>query len=843
VPAVYAAAGDLDSTFDTDGIVVTTGFATGGGNAVAVQSDGKIVVAGHIFNDDFAVVRFNSDGSPDSSFDSNGLVTTDFGASDQAYAVAIQSDGKIVVAGTSGTDFALARYNDNGAPDTTFGNFGLVTTDVSRSGPGDSGRAVAIQSDGKIVVAGYSYDSTRFEEFALLRYNADGTLDTGFGSGGIVVTTIGDTTEDRGYAVAIQSDGKIVVAGESFLNFALARYTSDGVLDTSFDSDGIVITDFGSEDVGNAVAIQTDGKIVVAGASSVFDSSTTNCMSSGGRFCQYWDFSVARYNGNGSLDTSFSDDGKVTTDLNLRGNDDNARGVAIQSDGKIVVSGYSETSIHTFSGEDELFSTDNQFSVARYTSSGSLDTTFSTDGIVVTDIDGSSDERGNGVAIQTDGKIVVAGSYNERSAFSVIRYIGATDAGPLCGDGTQESPEECDDGNTVDGDGCSALCVTEFCGDGITNNTDEECDDGDTVNDDACTNTCSLPVCGDGIVNGTDECDDDNLIDGDGCSAACQIEPFCGDGTVDAGEDCDDGNNVDGDGCSSTCQTEVVQPPVCGDGVVEGTEQCDDGNTADGDGCSSTCQTEVVQPPVCGDGVVEGTEQCDDGNTADGDGCSSTCQIEAQPPAIRQGEIVVDFGGIGLWAWMNDASWLKLNNASPDQVVTGDMDGNGQDDVIAAFSSGIFVKRNLGGWTQLHNFVPELMAVGDLDNNGQDDVVIDFGGIALWARMNDSAWQKLHNSSPELIATGDLDGNGADDVLATFSGLGFWQKLNLGGWTQLNAIAPDDVVTADVTGNGQDDIVADFGSTIGGLFIKRDQGAWVKQHNTSPDSMAPGELD
>ena len=132
-------------------------------------------------------------------------------------------------------------------------------------------------------------------------------------------------------------------------------------------------------------------------------------------------------------------------------------------------------------------------------------------------------------------------------------------------------------------------------------------------------------------------------------------------------------------------------------------------------------------------------------------------------------DLVIDFGAIGLWARMNDASWLKLNNSSADQVVVGDMDGNGEDDVIAAFGSGIYVKRNLGPWAQLHNFVPELMAVGDLDNNGKDDVVIDFGGIGLWARMNDASWLKLNNTSPDQVVVGDLDGNGADDVIAVYS--------------------------------------------------------------------------
>ncbi len=208
-----------------------------------------------------------------------------------------------------------------------------------------------------------------------------------------------------------------------------------------------------------------------------------------------------------------------------------------------------------------------------------------------------------------------------------------------------------------------------------------------------------------------------------------------------------------------------------------------------------------------------------------------------------QDDVVIDFGGIGLWARMNDSSWLKLNNASPAQLVVGDMDGNGADDVVAVFSSGIFVKRNLAGWSQLHNFIPEAMAVGDLDGSGKDDIVIDFGGIALWARMNDSSWSKLHNSSPGLIATGDLDGNGSDDVIATFSGSGLWQKLNLGGWGQLNPNAPDEVITADVDGSGQDDIIANFGSTIGGIFIKRNQGSWNKLHNFNPDSLAVGNLD
>jgi hypothetical protein len=210
-------------------------------------------------------------------------------------------------------------------------------------------------------------------------------------------------------------------------------------------------------------------------------------------------------------------------------------------------------------------------------------------------------------------------------------------------------------------------------------------------------------------------------------------------------------------------------------------------------------------------------------------------------------DIVIDFGAIGLWARMNDAGWLKLNNASPGQMAVADMDGNGQDDVIAYFSlfGGIFVKANLGGWTKLHNTAPEAMRAGDLDQNSQDDLVIDFGGLGLWARMNNISWSKLNNNSPDAIATGDLDGNGSADVLASFASApgGSWQKLNLGGWTQLNANAADSFATGDVDGSGGEDIVADFASSLGGIFVRRNQGAWSKLHNSAPQALLVGNLD
>jgi cysteine-rich repeat protein len=183
------------------------------------------------------------------------------------------------------------------------------------------------------------------------------------------------------------------------------------------------------------------------------------------------------------------------------------------------------------------------------------------------------------------------------SLITILGLAGCGGSNPICGDGTVDTGEQCDDGNTVAGDGCSATCTTES----------------------------TSAVCGDGKVNtdAGEQCDDGNTKSGDGCSATCKTEVagVCGDGTVNTGEQCDDGNTVAGDGCSATCQTE--SGAVCGDGKKDDFEQCDDGNTKSGDGCSATCQNEV--PGVCGDGTVNGTEECDDGNMVAGDGCEADC--------------------------------------------------------------------------------------------------------------------------------------------------------------------------------------------------------------------------
>jgi len=383
--------GQLDNAFGGFGHTNIT-FGAGGnyGRSVAIQADGKIVVAGYLdtTNDDFVVARFNANGTLDNTFDGDGKVTTAIGAgNDRAFDVAIQADGKIVVAGFSAganNDFALVRYNTNGSPDTTFGGDGEVTTPIGPNN--DAGFAVAIQANGRIVVAGASFNGAN-DDFALARYNANGALDTTFSGDGKLTLPVGPGHDDAN-SIAIQTDGRIVVAGVSSNgtndDFVLARFNADGSLDTTFGGgDGVVVTPIGAgTDAGQSVAIQGDGKILVAGYSD-----------NGANI----DFALVRYNVDGTLDASFSGDGKVTTAIGA--SDDFGRSVAVLADGRILVAG--DTYSGVTAGKD--------FAFVRYNSDGSLDATFSGDGMQAIDLGESFIEQAYDVVIQQDGMIVVAG--------------------------------------------------------------------------------------------------------------------------------------------------------------------------------------------------------------------------------------------------------------------------------------------------------------------------------------------------------------------------------------------------------------------------------------------------
>jgi uncharacterized delta-60 repeat protein len=431
-------AGMLDPTFGNGGIV-STGINTGSGDdarAVLVQPDSKIVAVGGA---NFSMVRYNTDGGLDTSFGSSGKVSTSIGTSGGARAAALYpagtaNAGKIVLGGytgksTSGSrDFALARYNTNGSLDTSFGSRGKTITDFA--GNWDEIDSIVLQSDGKIVVAGMTRvagSGTNGYQFALARYTASGTLDSSFGSGGKVVTKIASGDEWFN-AVALQPDGKIIAAGYAGgiyypgqSEIVVARYTTDGRLDTD------PMTGFGAVDpiTGNrsgfaspyssgeenayALALQPDGKIVVAGQNSALDNSGDH-------------FVLARFNLDGTMDSAFGNSGKVVTQVSSY---DWAWALTVQSNGKIIAAGTSNASADHASGF-------RSFALARYNANGSLDDnslgdstpgdSFGTAGKTITVI-GSGQNAVRSMAIQPDGKIVAAGF--STFGFTLARYLAS----------------------------------------------------------------------------------------------------------------------------------------------------------------------------------------------------------------------------------------------------------------------------------------------------------------------------------------------------------------------------------------------------------------------------------
>ena len=420
--------GALDATFGSGGKVLTSMASSGGRvGGLAVQSDGKLLVAGGAHNGsnyDFALLRYQPNGSLDSSFGNVGRVLTPIGNSqDFGRGVAVQQDGKIVVVGDANNgadnDLALVRYQADGNLDPSFGNGGKVTTTIL-SNSGEIGRSVAVQPDGKILVAGHTDNGAVKDSFALVRYMSNGSLDNGFGSGGKVTTSIG-SGDDHGYRVLVQSDGKILVAGDSEIggnrDFALVRYHPNGTLDTSFGNNGKVVTSIGLGDDGaQALAVQGDGKIVLAGFAANGNSDD-------------FDFALVRYLADGSIDPTFGTGGKVVTDI-AGGSDDTGNGLTVLPGGRILVVGSS--------GRD---GSNYDFALAQYLADGSLDTTFGSGGKMLTPV-GTSDDFGWSVAVQSDGNFVVGGDSRNGSnyEFALVRYIGLANTGGTAPEITTSSP-------------------------------------------------------------------------------------------------------------------------------------------------------------------------------------------------------------------------------------------------------------------------------------------------------------------------------------------------------------------------------------------------------------------
>ena len=387
---VPALVGGLDPSFDTDGKVALAGAPL---TALALQPDGKTVVAGSSAGD-FFVARYNPGGSLDMTFDDDGIRTFDFGGTDAAAGVAVQADGKIVVAGSStagaGGDFAVARLNANGSLDNTFDIDGLKLIDFG--GAADAASAVTIQSDGKIVLAG-SDASVGGGAFAAARLNpTDGSLDLTFNGTGRQTVDVGGGA-DAANAVALLSDGRVVMAGNTASDFALAVLNPTGTVDGSFNSGGTKTIDYGGTDVARGVAVQPDGKIVVVGGNGT-------------------DIAVARVNAaDGSLDTSFNAGGAVPGALtvDVAGADD-ARAVLLQPNGKILVVGDSATGV----------------AVVRLNANGIIDGSFNGTGKATFDLSPAADL--GAAAVRTPaGRLVIAGRNAAGTAGTLSRVVATLD--------------------------------------------------------------------------------------------------------------------------------------------------------------------------------------------------------------------------------------------------------------------------------------------------------------------------------------------------------------------------------------------------------------------------------
>jgi uncharacterized delta-60 repeat protein len=326
----YTQSGVPDSAFSSDGkLIIDWSGSDDFANSLAIQPDGKILVAGSAgvgIDNQFALIRLLQDGTADSTFSNDGMVTTGVGSVGAPLATLVQPDGKIILAGysfNSDIDFTLIRYLPNGDPDSTFGLNGIAVAPIGTGD--DTGVSAVLQPDGKIIMTGYLSNGSDLD-IVVARYNDDGTLDTSFNSTGYTITDVSNAN-NYGRGVALMPDGKIIVGGYTEVNFStdfiLLQYDQNGLPDTSFNSDGQVITDVSNgDDVAISMTIQPDNKIVLAGYANTGANS---------------DFAVVRYNSDGSLDSTFDADGKVTTDFN---NTSDIGTLITQGDSRLTLGGY-----------------------------------------------------------------------------------------------------------------------------------------------------------------------------------------------------------------------------------------------------------------------------------------------------------------------------------------------------------------------------------------------------------------------------------------------------------------------------------------------------------------------
>lgn len=405
--------GSLDLNFNGTGYLISS--ETGVGRDIAVMDDGKIIIVGYYGNTEKGILlRYNPDGSVDNTFGSNGKVETDFNPSgSELYrAVAVRDNGKIVAAGSiesqsNGDDFMIVQFLPNGTLDANFGNNGKSIFDFN--GDNDNLNDLAITSNGKIVVVGNVISSKATNNFAAARLFPNGQLDTDFSYDGKVETDIQSGT-DGAYCVVLQDDDKIVAGGvctTSDLNYCMVRYMPDGSLDNTFNSNGIAIIDVPDVDseVGRGIGIKSDDKIVMGGTAY----NETNFV-----------IAICQCNSDGTLDESFGNDGFAITDV-LPGNASNSYDICIQDDDKIVSTGY----LTSPSKRNDRNSQSTRLLTTRYNADGSADNDFGNFGIVITDLPDGDGDIARAVSIQPDLKILIGGYFSSITGveyFTLARY-------------------------------------------------------------------------------------------------------------------------------------------------------------------------------------------------------------------------------------------------------------------------------------------------------------------------------------------------------------------------------------------------------------------------------------
>lgn len=451
--AAIASPGDLDPRFSTDGKVLA-GFkkhAVSGPVEIALQADGKFVVLATVVKrrpDDrraggarsakqnLALTRYTRKGKPDPSFSDDGKLVLSLPDREQSAGVALQADGKLVVAATTRNDFLVVRLTKRGKLDRSFSDDGQTTADF---GLEDDAEAIAVQADGRIVVAGSARQppgdsrGSITSDFALARFTAGGSLDESFSADGLVTTNLPpssaalpESEDDLARDLALDPSGAIVAAGSSVeveeyscdTVFALVRYLSDGSLDQGFGDSGVVKSDFGFGQP-LSVALGIEGSIYSGGTAD-------------------YSFAAARYHDDGSLDSSFGGTGEVEVDAG--GDNDAATEIAVSADGRPLLAGSTE-------GADGS----SDFALLRFTPQGELDPSFSEDGRVTIDFGGG--DRAEGMVLQGDGKIVLAGPASGR--IGITRHEVAAGPPDRDADGIEDADDRCPDRFGERANGCS----------------------------------------------------------------------------------------------------------------------------------------------------------------------------------------------------------------------------------------------------------------------------------------------------------------------------------------------------------------------------------------------------